>query len=99
MISSLYQICECEELQKTVASLKQQLSEAVELKNFSPVSYSKQLTETKSLLGELCTDKGNAALKDPNDKLLLQQQVFSSSVLLIYVSIVLDLNLICHYKA
>ncbi|KAF3442671.1 hypothetical protein FNV43_RR16587 [Rhamnella rubrinervis] len=67
-------ICECEGLQETVASLKQQLSEAVDLKNFSPVSYSKQLTETKSLLGELCTDKGNTVLKDTNDKLLLQQQ-------------------------
>nr|XP_048321339.1 kinesin-like protein KIN-7K, chloroplastic isoform X2 [Ziziphus jujuba var. spinosa] len=68
-------ICECEGLQETVASLKQQLSEALELRNFSPVvSYSKQLTETKSLHAELCAEKQNAALKDTNDKLLLQEK-------------------------
>lgn len=96
MIFSCYQICECEGLQETVASLKQQLSEALELRNFSPVvSYSKQLTETKSLHAELCAEKQNAALKDTNDKLLLQEKVLSSSILLIYMSIFLDLDLLC----
>uniref|UniRef100_A0A7N2M358 Uncharacterized protein n=2 Tax=Quercus lobata TaxID=97700 RepID=A0A7N2M358_QUELO len=68
-------ICECEELQETVASLKQQLSNALELRTFSPVvSYSQQFSETKSSHGELGSDKGNAILSDPIEGLLRQAQ-------------------------
>ncbi|PON56310.1 Kinesin-like protein [Trema orientale] len=62
-------VSECEELNETVASLKQQLSEALELINFS-----QKASETKSMPGELSTDNGNTALKDKNDVLLLQAQ-------------------------
>lgn len=68
-------ICECEELQETVASLKQQLSNALELRTFSPVvSYSQRFSETKSSHGELGSDKGNAILSDPIEGLLRQAQ-------------------------
>ena len=73
-----WQVSECEELHETVASLKQQLSEALELRNFSPVvSHPEKATETKNLPGEISTDNGNTELKDKNDMLLLQIQVFS----------------------
>ncbi|KAK9290950.1 hypothetical protein L1049_009130 [Liquidambar formosana] len=68
-------IDECEGLQETVASLKQQLSEALELRNFSPViSHSQHYTDTKSFLGELHIGKGNTAVKETNEGLLIQAQ-------------------------
>lgn len=77
---TFFQICECEELQETVASLKQQLSNALELRTFSPVvSYSQRFSETKSSHGELGSDKGNAILNDPSEGLLQQAQVSLSS--------------------
>lgn len=68
-------ISECEGLQETVASLKQQLSEALELRNFSPVvSHPQNSIKTKSLSGEHCTDNESSAPKDHNDVLLLKAQ-------------------------
>uniref|UniRef100_A0A2N9FZR6 Kinesin motor domain-containing protein n=1 Tax=Fagus sylvatica TaxID=28930 RepID=A0A2N9FZR6_FAGSY len=68
-------ICECEELQETIASLKQQLSNVLESRTFSPVgSYSERFTETKSSHGELGSDKGNAILNNTSEGLLLQAQ-------------------------
>ncbi|KDP34477.1 hypothetical protein JCGZ_12760 [Jatropha curcas] len=65
-------ICECEGLQETVASLKQQLSDALELRNSSPLpSYLQQFSELKSLQAE----KEIAATKDRNEDLLQQAQV------------------------
>lgn len=53
-------ICECESLQETVASLKQQLTDALELRNFSPVAnHSQHFPVTKDYHGELYLDKGN----------------------------------------
>ncbi|XP_041024440.1 kinesin-like protein KIN-7K, chloroplastic [Juglans microcarpa x Juglans regia] len=68
-------IGECEELQDTIASLKQKLSDALELRNLSPViSHSQQYTETKNCHGEHGSDKGSAALNDMSERLLLQAQ-------------------------
>ncbi|GMN55926.1 hypothetical protein TIFTF001_025041 [Ficus carica] len=68
-------ISECEGLQETVASLKQQLSEALEPRNFSPVlSHPQNSIETKSLSGEHCTDNESSAPKDHNNVLLLKAQ-------------------------
>ena len=82
MVIFFYQICECEELHETISSLKQQLSEALELKILSPVvSNSQIVTETKSSPGELCADNGNAVSKDKTNAVLLHAQVcFSSSL-------------------
>ncbi|XP_061346425.1 kinesin-like protein KIN-7K, chloroplastic isoform X2 [Gastrolobium bilobum] len=47
-------ICECESMQETIASLKQQLADALELRNFGPIEELKQkvteLTESKEQL-------------------------------------------------
>ncbi|KAL2480435.1 P-loop containing nucleoside triphosphate hydrolase superfamily protein [Abeliophyllum distichum] len=68
-------ILECEELQETIISLRQQLSYAVEQKNFSPLSsHSQRFLETKGLQVELYMGKKNAVLKDGNETLLLQAQ-------------------------
>lgn len=48
MKSPFYQSHECEGLQETVASLKQQLSEALESRNVSPVIGHELHTETKN---------------------------------------------------
>ncbi|KAM1750620.1 kinesin-like protein KIN-7K, chloroplastic [Malus sylvestris] len=66
-------IGECKGLQETVASLKQQLSEALEFKNLSPIVTSR--TGSKNLDEELCTEKDNAALDDKNEVFLLRKQV------------------------
>uniref|UniRef100_A0A5B6ZF27 Putative kinesin-related protein 4 n=1 Tax=Davidia involucrata TaxID=16924 RepID=A0A5B6ZF27_DAVIN len=69
-----HKISECEGLHETIASLKQQLSDELELRNFSQVvSHSQRYSETKSQ-GELCMDKENTVLKDMNERLLLQAQ-------------------------
>ncbi|KAL5545429.1 hypothetical protein UlMin_005116 [Ulmus minor] len=68
-------ICECEELHETISSLKQQLSEALELKILSPVvSNSQEVSETKSSPVELCADNGNAVSKDKTNAMLLHAQ-------------------------
>ncbi|KAA8516966.1 hypothetical protein F0562_017216 [Nyssa sinensis] len=67
-------ICECEGLHETIASLKQQLSDSQELRNFGQViSHSQCYKETKSQ-GELCMDKEKTISKDMNERLLLQAQ-------------------------
>ncbi|TQD99062.1 hypothetical protein C1H46_015329 [Malus baccata] len=66
-------IGECKGLQETVASLKQQLSEALEFKNLSPIVTSR--TGSKNLDEELCTEKDNAVLDDKNEVFLLRKQV------------------------
>ncbi|KAL4317507.1 hypothetical protein AHAS_Ahas15G0392000 [Arachis hypogaea] len=50
-----------------IASLKQQLEDALELRNFSPVA-------NHSQHGELHLDKGNELINDTNEGLLLQAQ-------------------------
>lgn len=68
-------ICECEGLQETIGSLKQQLNDALELRNFSPLaSYSQRFAEAKSLNGEHQIDKEIALLKDTNEDSRLQVQ-------------------------
>lgn len=68
-------ICECEGLQETIGSLKQQLNDALELRNFSPfASYSQRFAEAKSLNGEHQIDKEIALLKDTNEDSRLQVQ-------------------------
>lgn len=68
-------ICECEGLQETVLSLKQQLSEALELRNLTPVvTHPQRHTDTRSLKGELQTDHENLILNDTNDSLLIRKQ-------------------------
>ncbi|KAH7854696.1 hypothetical protein Vadar_016880 [Vaccinium darrowii] len=62
-----HKIHECEGLQETVASLKQQLSDALELTTFSPISrHSQRSLEAKSVQGE--------HLIDSNKGMLLQSQ-------------------------
>ncbi|XP_059428095.1 kinesin-like protein KIN-7K, chloroplastic [Corylus avellana] len=69
-------IGDCEGLHDTIASLKQQLSDALELRNSNPaISYSQQFTETKSSHGELGSDKGIATSNDTSEGLLLQAQI------------------------
>ncbi|CAK7342265.1 unnamed protein product [Dovyalis caffra] len=71
----LHQICECEGLQETVVSLKQQLSDALELKNLSPLaSYSQRISELKNFHAQHHGDKETASSKDRNEDLLLQAQ-------------------------
>jgi centromeric protein E len=70
------QICECEGLQETVVSLKQQLSDALESKKLSPLaSYSQRISELKSFHAQHHGDRETAASKDRNEDLLLQAQV------------------------
>ncbi|KAJ6330653.1 hypothetical protein OIU76_009282 [Salix suchowensis] len=67
-------ICECEGLQETIVYLKQQLSDALELKSLSPLaSYSQGISELKSFHAHHL-DKETAASKDRNEDLLLQVQ-------------------------
>ncbi|MED6182366.1 Kinesin-like protein KIN-7K, chloroplastic [Stylosanthes scabra] len=61
-------IGECENLQETIASLKQQLEDALELRNFSPVV-------NHSQDGEPNLDKGNELINDTNEGLLLQAKI------------------------
>ncbi|TQD81109.1 hypothetical protein C1H46_033327 [Malus baccata] len=66
-------IGECKGLQETVASLKQQLSEALEFRNLSPIVTSR--IGSKNLHEELGTEKDNAVLNDKNEVFLLRKQV------------------------
>nr|KYP70631.1 Kinesin-related protein 11 [Cajanus cajan] len=47
-------ICECESQQETIASLKQQLADALELRNFSPIS---EIEELKQRVAEITEAK------------------------------------------
>lgn len=77
LTQTFYQICECEGLQETIGFLKQQLNDALELRNFSPLaSYSQRFAEAKSLNGEHQIDKEIALLKDINEDSHLQVQVY-----------------------
>ncbi|XP_050227207.1 kinesin-like protein KIN-7K, chloroplastic isoform X2 [Mercurialis annua] len=68
-------ICECEALQETIVSLRQQLSEAQESRNSSSLpSYSQRLADLKSLHSQNQVDKEIAAIKDRNEDLLRQAQ-------------------------
>ncbi|XP_061955537.1 kinesin-like protein KIN-7K, chloroplastic [Populus nigra] len=68
-------ICECEGLQETVVSLKQQLSDALESKKLSPLaSYSQRISELKIFHAQHHGDRETAASKDRNEDLLLQAQ-------------------------
>ena len=67
-----YQICECEGYQEAITSLKQQLSDALESQNVSPIStYSHRFAEMKGLQ----MDKEVAASKDNSEDLLIKAQV------------------------
>ncbi|KAL2225850.1 UNVERIFIED_CONTAM: Kinesin-like protein KIN-7D, chloroplastic [Sesamum indicum] len=66
-------ILECEELQATIVSLRQQLSDTVAQRNFSPLtSHLQGFSETRSLHGGFQVGKESAVLKDSNDTSLLQ---------------------------
>ncbi|KAI7992827.1 hypothetical protein LOK49_LG12G03014 [Camellia lanceoleosa] len=66
-------ICECEGLQETIASLKQQLSDALELKISSPIEHSQRYLEAQSINGD-CMGNESKVLRDSNERLLLQAQ-------------------------
>jgi len=70
------QIRECESLQETVGSLKQQLADALELRNLRPISnHSQHFSVTKGYL-EPYLEKETATITSSNEKILLQQQVY-----------------------
>ncbi|XWS43269.1 hypothetical protein CRYUN_Cryun16bG0088500 [Craigia yunnanensis] len=65
-------ICECEGYQDAITSLKQQLSDALESQNVSPIAtYSQRFAEMNGLQ----MDKEVAASKDSSEDLLLRAQV------------------------
>lgn len=67
-------ICECEGLQETIASLKQQLSDALELKISSPIiEHSQRYLVAQSINGD-CMGNESKVLRDSNERLLLQAQ-------------------------
>ncbi|CAJ1907718.1 unnamed protein product [Sphenostylis stenocarpa] len=69
-------ICECESQQETIASLKQQLADASELRSFSPVvNHSQNLSVTKDYPGEIHLDKGNLMNNYSNERIHLQAQI------------------------
>ncbi|PIN07172.1 Kinesin-like protein [Handroanthus impetiginosus] len=68
-------ILECEELQDTIVSLRQQLSDAVDRGSFSPLtSHLQDFSESRSLHMEFQIGKEKSMLRDSNDILLLQAQ-------------------------
>ena len=73
---TLGQTRECEELQETVTSLKQQLSDASELRKFSPVvGYLQIFNGINNSLGELGVEKGKAFLTNKNESSFVLAQV------------------------
>ncbi|TKY62515.1 Kinesin-related protein 11 [Spatholobus suberectus] len=69
-------ICECESQQEEIASLKQQLADALELRNFSPVvDHSQNFFVTKDYFGELHLGKGNVMINKTNEGIHLQAQI------------------------
>jgi len=74
----LVQTCECEGLQGTITSLRQQLSDGLDLRKLSPsVSYSQRFAGVKSSLGELGLEKEDNLFTDKNEGPLVQRQVSS----------------------
>ncbi|KAL8126694.1 hypothetical protein AgCh_013819 [Apium graveolens] len=72
-------IHECEKLQQTVLTLRDQLSEAHELKKISRmIGNSNQYNETQNMEGELSTEKESTVLKDKYEGLFLKAQVLSA---------------------
>ncbi|KAK3019121.1 hypothetical protein RJ639_004113 [Escallonia herrerae] len=64
-------IYECEGLKETVASLKEQLSDALDLGNFSPlIGHSQHYSASKSIRRERRLEKEDTALKDTKEGLL-----------------------------
>ncbi|KAF7818930.1 kinesin-like protein KIN-7K, chloroplastic isoform X1 [Senna tora] len=68
-------ICECENLQETITSLKQQLADALEFKNLGPVDHSQQSSVTKEHQGEHHLDKENVMMSNSSEGFLLQAQI------------------------
>ncbi|VFQ74121.1 unnamed protein product [Cuscuta campestris] len=66
-------IVECEQLQETIASLKQQVSDAAADQSSS--GDSQQLSATKRMLGQLRNEKETPASKNTKEALLLQSQI------------------------
>ncbi|XP_065857789.1 kinesin-like protein KIN-7K, chloroplastic [Euphorbia lathyris] len=65
-----HKIFECEGLQETIVSLKQQLSDALETRNHSPApSLSQRFSDLKSLHAQDQVDKEIAATKERNEEL------------------------------
>ncbi|KAK6149246.1 hypothetical protein DH2020_016771 [Rehmannia glutinosa] len=68
-------VLECEELQETIVSLRQQLHSAVEHRSFTPLTRNLQgFSETRSLHMESQIGKENSIEKDSNDMMLRQAQ-------------------------
>ncbi|XP_056158762.1 kinesin-like protein KIN-7K, chloroplastic isoform X2 [Syzygium oleosum] len=66
---------ECEGLQETITSLRQQLSDGLDLRKLSPsVGYSQRLAGVKSFLGELGLQKEDNLVTDKNEGSLVQRQ-------------------------
>lgn len=71
------QIRECESLQETVCSLKQQLADALELSNLRPIlDHSQHFSVTKDYHDESYLEKESAMMTNSDEKILLQQQVY-----------------------
>ncbi|XP_027353214.1 kinesin-like protein KIN-7K, chloroplastic [Abrus precatorius] len=68
-------IRECENQQETISSLKQQLADALELINLSPVVNRSHFSVTKDYHGEPHLDKGNVTINNTNEGIHLQAQV------------------------
>ncbi|XP_054809038.1 kinesin-like protein KIN-7K, chloroplastic [Prosopis cineraria] len=68
-------IRECEGLQETIASLKQQLADALELKSFGPVDHSQHFSITKEHHGERHLYEENVMMSQSNEGFLLQAQI------------------------
>lgn len=83
MISLLYQSCECEELQETVTSLRQQLSEVLDKRNSSSTKPAQDSIDETSL-HELLRRKESLQSRD-SDSELHQAHPVSSPVLLLLV--------------
>ncbi|KAI9090612.1 hypothetical protein K1719_028465 [Acacia pycnantha] len=68
-------IRECANFQETISSLKQQLTDALELKSFVPVDRSQHFSTTKDHHGESRLDKENGMMNQSNKGFLLQAQI------------------------
>ncbi|TKY53239.1 Kinesin-related protein 11 [Spatholobus suberectus] len=68
-------IHECESLQETIDSLKQQLADALEVRNLRPVfNHSPHFSVTKDYHGEPLLDEESAMITNTNGKIHLQEQ-------------------------
>ncbi|KAK7396319.1 hypothetical protein VNO78_17237 [Psophocarpus tetragonolobus] len=69
-------ISECERQQEMIASLKQQLADGLELRDFShAVSHLQNFSVTKDYRDELHLDKGNVMINNSNEGIHLQAQI------------------------